>query len=146
MRITIPKFQIHNQMVILHQVTIKEINQYIHQVLVKAILILLKIILSMVKITQWLINLQLDTIQITAHPINKMIGGTTLILIILMDTKPKIQHISIIILILTMFLTLLNIILIVIINHNLKMDLNIQTVIITLLLVKLTLFKLPMII
>lgn len=146
MIIIIPKFQVHKQIVILHQVIIKEINQYIHPVLVKAILILLKIMLSMLKITHWLINLQSDMIQLIAHPINKMIGGTTQILIILMDTKAKIQHIFIMTLMLTMFLTLVNISLIVVINHNLKMDLNIQTVIITLLLVKLTVFKLLMII
>lgn len=91
-------------------------------------------------------NHHLDTIQIIVHPVHKMIGGITLALIILMGTKAKIQHISIIILILIMYLTLLNTNLIAIINNNHKMDMNIQTVIITFNLVKLTLLKLPIMI
>lgn len=91
-------------------------------------------------------NHHLDTIQIIVHPVHKMIGGITLALIILMGTKAKIQHISIIILILIMYLTLMNTNLIAIINNNHKMDMNIQTVIITFNLVKLTLLKLPIMI
>lgn len=51
MIITILKIKIHNQKVILNQVTIKEINHNIHPVLAVVIIILPKIMLSMLKIT-----------------------------------------------------------------------------------------------
>lgn len=76
---------------------------------------------------------------------NKMIGEIILILIILMDTRSKIQHIFIIILIHIMLLMLMNTNLIAIINHyNIMEEMKIQMVTIILLLVKHTVFKLPM--
>lgn len=62
MIIIIHKFQVHQKIVILTHLIFTEINHNIHLVLVKAIIILHKIILSMLKITHWLMNPKLDTI------------------------------------------------------------------------------------
>lgn len=147
MIIIIVKFQVQHQVVILIQIIILEIDQIIQLVLVEAIIILHKGILFMLKITLWLINLQLDLIQHIIQTINKLSGEIIPVMIILMDTKVKIQHILVIILIPIMLLILMNTNLIVIINHNnIKEEIKPQVVIITLLLGKQILFKLQMMI